>query len=105
VTLPLSQLNDTIHQRVRLGILAILNESKRADFAFLKDTLEVTDGNLSRHLQVLEEAGYVHIDKTFEARRSRTWVSVTAEGRNAFAEEIAALSRLVERFRGGGDGG
>ncbi len=94
---PSLRLDDTIHQRVRLGILAILNEAKRADFSYLRQTLELTDGNLSRHLQVLEEAGLVRIDKTFEGKRPRTWVSTTARGRQAFAEEVAALRALIER--------
>ena len=94
---PSLRLDDTIHQRVRLGILAILTEAKRADFSYLRRTLELTDGNLSRHLQVLEEAGLVRIDKTFEGKRPRTWVSATAKGRQAFAEEVAALRALIER--------
>ncbi len=96
---PSLRLDDTIHQRVRLGILAILTEAKRADFSYLRRTLELTDGNLSRHLQVLEEAGLVRIDKTFEGKRPRTWVSATAKGRHAFAEEVAALRALIERVQ------
>jgi DNA-binding HxlR family transcriptional regulator len=56
---PATVLDATVHQRVRLGILAVLGEARRADFAYLRDTLELTDGNLSRQLQALEEAGLV----------------------------------------------
>jgi len=92
---PSSRLDDVVHQRVRLGILAVLAEADQADFGYLKESLGLTDGNLSRHLQVLEEAGFVHITKAFEGRRPRTWVSPTKPGRAAFARELAALRELI----------
>ncbi len=101
---PSRRLDDTVHQRARLGVLAVLNEVDRADFGFLKDSLGLTDGNLSRHLQVLHEAGYVKITKAFEGRRPRTWVSSTKSGRAAFASEVAALRDLlagIDREPGG----
>ncbi len=94
---PSQRLDDVVHQKVRLGILAVLAEADVADFAFLKETLHLTDGNLSRHLQVLEEAGFVKVAKVFEGRRPRTWVSATKTGRAAFAAELAALRDLMER--------
>lgn len=97
MTHPASQLYDVVHQRTRLGILAVLAETRRADFSFLRDTLELTDGNLSRHLQVLADAGLVAIEKVFEGRRPRTWICATDEGRVAFDSEIAALQALVNR--------
>ena len=97
---PANGLDDTVHQRVRLGILAVLDETRRADFAYLRDNLELTDGNLSRHLQVLEDAGYVKVAKTFEGKRPRSWVSATKEGRAAFADEVAALRALLRRVDG-----
>jgi len=92
---PSQRLDDVVHQRVRLGILAVLAEADQADFGFLKDALNLTDGNLSRHVQVLEEAGYVQVRKTFEGRRPRTWISATRAGRAAFASEVAALLELI----------
>jgi DNA-binding MarR family transcriptional regulator len=92
---PSQRLDDVVHQRVRLGILAVLAEADEADFGYLKEVLGLTDGNLSRHLQVLEEAGYVRIDKAFEGRRPRTWVGATKAGRVAFAAELAALRDLI----------
>ena len=110
---PTRHLDDTVHQRVRLGILAVLAEARRADFNYLRDTLELTDGNLSRHLQILEQAGYVRIDKTFEGRRPRTWAAATQRGRAALDTELVALRALLDRVdgaapkrhpaRGGGD--
>lgn len=96
MTHPTTALDDVVHQRVRLGILAVLAEAPRADFNFLRETLQLTDGNLSRHLQVLEEAGCVVIKKVFEGRRPRTWVKATKRGREAFARELDALRALVQ---------
>jgi DNA-binding MarR family transcriptional regulator len=97
---PSQRLDDTVHQRVRLGILALLEEAKRADFAYVRDTLDLSDGNLSRHIQVLEEAGLVHVEKAFERRRPRTWLSATKQGRAAFAAELGALRELISRADG-----
>src|SRR5579875_4205058 len=93
---PIHDLDDVVHQRVRLGILATLIGGDRADFTTLCRGLEVTKGNLGQHLRMLEEAGYVVIDKSFENRRPRTHISVTAQGRNAFARESRALRRLLD---------
>ena len=98
MTHPSSLLDDTVHQRVRLGILAILCEVRRADFSYLRDTLELSDGNLARHLQVLDEAGHVRIAKTFEGKRPRTWVSATPQGRSALETEIRSLRALISRL-------
>ena len=97
---PTARLDNTVHQRVRLGILTVLSEADRADFAYLRDALELTDGNLSRNLQVLEEAGYVAIQKTFEGKRPRTWVSATRSGERALAAEVAALRELIGGVEG-----
>ena len=101
MTHPALQLDDTVHQRVRLGILAVLSEARRADFGYLRDALELTDGNLSRHIQVLEAAGLVRVDKGFEGKRPRTWVEATKAGRAALAAETKALRELIARIDGG----
>jgi DNA-binding MarR family transcriptional regulator len=95
VTHPALKLDDTVHQRVRLGILAVLSESRRADFAYLRDALDLTDGNLSRHIAVLEQAGLVKVEKGFEGKRPRTWVEATRAGRRALAAEMKALRELI----------
>ena len=100
MTHPAQRLDDTVHQRVRLGILAVLSEASRADFGYLRDALELTDGNLSRHIAVLEEAGLVKVDKKLEGKRTRTWVQATA-GRRALEEEVTALRDLIARIEGG----
>jgi DNA-binding MarR family transcriptional regulator len=92
---PTAALNETVHQRHRLGILTITSQSRQADFGYLRETLGLTSGNLSTHLTVLEDAGLVRVEKGYEGRRPRTWVSITRQGRAALAAEMDALTRLV----------
>jgi DNA-binding MarR family transcriptional regulator len=105
MTHPSLRLDDTVHQRVRLGILAVLSEADRADFGYIKQALDLSDGNLSRHLQVLEEAGLIKVDKEFNGRRPRTWLSATPRGRAALATELKALRELIARVDGRADEG
>lgn len=95
---PSRRLDDAVHQRTRLGILAVLCEGGRADFAYLRETLELTDGNLSRNIRRLEDAGYVRVDKVIEGRRPRTWLSATRAGRQALDTEVAALREIIARL-------
>jgi DNA-binding MarR family transcriptional regulator len=94
---PVNGLDDTVHQRVRLGILTIVHEARRAEFSYLRDNLEVTAGNLSQHLGVLEGAGLVTVEKGYAGKRARTWVTLTKAGQAALAEEIARLKLLISR--------
>jgi DNA-binding MarR family transcriptional regulator len=102
---PTTGLDETVHQRHRLGILTITAEAKSADFGYLRDALELTPGNLSRHLTVLEEAGLIQVTKGYEGRRPRTWVQITSKGRSALAAELAALTKLVRRHAVGPEQG
>ena len=97
----ISGLDDVIHGRGRLGIVAYLASAEVADFTELKDVLEVTQGNLSIHLRKLEEAGYVSIDKSFVGRKPLTRVRLTDTGRAAFANYLKAMGQLVEQAGGG----
>lgn len=90
-----NELDDIVHQRVRLGILTIAHEARRVEFGFLRTTLDLTAGNLGQHLTVLEKAGLVHIEKGYEGKRPRTWVSLTPAGETALRDEIAQLKRLI----------
>jgi DNA-binding MarR family transcriptional regulator len=94
---PTIDLDDVVHQRVRLGILAVLHATDSADFNYLKQVLELTDGNLNRHLEVLTQAGYVVSQRTGGRRRSP--VTITDEGRRAFTDELARLERLADTIR------
>jgi DNA-binding MarR family transcriptional regulator len=91
----IGKLDDVIHGRVRLGIMAYLAESEVADFTELKGLLDVTQGNLSVHLRKLEEAGYVSIDKSFLDRKPLTRVRMTDQGRDAFRAYLEAIAKLV----------
>ena len=98
----MSELNSLIHQPTRLRImaaLASLEQREKVDFGFLRDMLDLTDGNLSVHLQKLEEAGYVRIEKVFEGRRPKTWIQITAQGHDAFFEHVNALESIVKQAR------
>jgi DNA-binding MarR family transcriptional regulator len=94
---PTNGLSEVVHQRHRLGILTIAAESKRVEFGYLKDALELTGGNLSRHLTVLVDAGLLDMEKGYDGKRPKTWVSITRVGRQALTEEMAALRALVFR--------
>ena len=94
---PTNGLSDVVHQKHRLGILTIASESKRVEFGYLKDALELTGGNLSRHLTVLVDAGLLDMEKGYDGKRPRTWVQVNDKGRAALAKEMAALRALVTR--------
>jgi DNA-binding MarR family transcriptional regulator len=91
-------LNELIHQPVRLRIMAALvsiEDDAQLEFTYLRDLLELTDGNLGAHLRKLEEAGYVKLVKTFVARKPRTYVVITSQGKRAFGEHVAALEAIV----------
>ena len=96
MTHPVSGIDDVVHQRTRLGILAILLQVGQADFSALRDELAVSDGALSQHLRVLEEAGYVAIEKGYQGRRPRTWAKITPAGSRAVRLELALLRKVVE---------
>lgn len=96
-THPVTGLDDVVHQRVRLGILAIVHEARRVEFGYLRTQLDLTAGNLSKHLSVLEEAALIEVEKGYEGRRGRTWITLTAAGATALADEIARLKQLIAR--------
>lgn len=99
---PTAGLDETVHQRHRLGILTIAAEAQRAEFVYLREALGLTAGNLSRHLTVLEEAGLIQIEKGYSGRRARTWVAITDTGRSALDAELRALTELVRRLDANG---
>jgi DNA-binding MarR family transcriptional regulator len=95
---PANGLDDVVHQRVRLGILTIAHEARKVEFGYLRSSLELTAGNLSQHLTVLENAGLISIEKGYAGKRARTWVSLTKAGRTALREEIDQLKRLIAQM-------
>jgi DNA-binding MarR family transcriptional regulator len=93
----IAKLDDVIHGRMRLGIMAYLVDAEAADFTELKDLLDATQGNLSVHLRKLEEAGYIAIDKSFVNRKPLTRARITGSGRAAFAAYLEAIAKLVAK--------
>lgn len=89
-------LDEIIHQKVRLGIMSALMARGEADFRFLKETLNVSDGNLSIHLSKLEDAGYVLSRKEFVRKKPHTTYTPTETGRAAFHAYLGALERIVQ---------
>lgn len=91
----IDQVDEIVHGRVRLGVMAYLSAQGHADFTELRDALETPEGPLSVHLRKLEDAGYVAIKKGFVSRRPRTRVSLTKEGRNAYEAYLDSLKALL----------
>ena len=91
----ISGIDEVIHGRLRLGIMAFLSTAGTADFNTLKTRLQATDGNLSVHLRKLEDAGYVSIEKSFAGRKPLTQVMLSPAGRDAFIRYLDAMARLV----------
>ena len=95
----MAQLDNIIHQTVRLQImssLVSLDQNEQVNFTYLRKLLKLTDGNLGAHLSKLEQAGYVNIDKTFVARKPQTFISATGKGQDAFAGHVAALKEIIQ---------
>jgi DNA-binding MarR family transcriptional regulator len=99
---PVNGLDDVVHQRVRLGILAVTQQARRVEFGYLRAELGVTAGNLSQHLSVLEQAGLITIDKGYDGKRPRTWLQLTKDGKKALHKEITSLKALIREVEAGG---
>jgi DNA-binding MarR family transcriptional regulator len=92
--------NDIIHQAIRLKIMAALNalapKTGAIEFTKLRTLVGATDGNLGAHLDTLERAGYIVVEKRFEGRKPQTLVRMSPEGRRAFAEHVAYLRAILD---------
>ena len=91
-----TNLDDVIHSRIRLAIMAVLVSVEQAEFTFLKDKVNATDGNLSVHLKKLDEAGYVAVHKRFVDRKPLSSYKLTAKGRRAFELYVERLEQLIK---------
>jgi DNA-binding MarR family transcriptional regulator len=87
-------IDDVIHGRIRLGVVAYLSAVESALFSELRDKVGATDGNLSAHLRKLEDAGYVRADKSFVNRKPQTRLSLTEAGRMAWGEWLTQMEAL-----------
>ena len=93
-------LDEVIHQSTRLRIMSALvglDDGVRVEFGHLLRELELTDGNLSVHLQKLEDAGLVKIEKEFVGKKPRTRVMATSTGRKRFGAYVEELEQIVRR--------
>ena len=91
----IERLDEVIHGRLRLGVMAYLSGADTADFNTLKARLKATDGNLSTHLRKLEDASYVDITKTHKGRTPITYLGLSKKGRRAFEDYMDTLRTVL----------
>ena len=91
------QLDRVIHEKGRLAIMSMLAASPELSFTELRDALVMTDGNLTTHIRALQQEGYISVAKSYQNNRPLTTCSLTAAGRNAFAEYIGLLEKIVRQ--------
>ncbi len=91
----LPELNPVVHGRLRLSLLSLLSGVEKAEFTWLREKTEATDGNLGAQLLKLEEAGYVTVEKKFVRRKPQSLYRLTETGRQALTEYVQALKRLL----------
>ena len=96
---PFLQLDRVIHEKGRLTIMSLLAASPELSFTEMRDTLSMTDGNLTSHVRTLQEAGYVSVSKSYQGNRPLTTCSLTAAGEKAFASYINLLEQIVQQSR------
>lgn len=94
---PRMNLAEQLTHPVRFSIVALLAQLGLADFAFVRDEVEISDSLLSRQASTLEEAGLIEIRKDFVGKRPRTRLQLTAQGRTAFEGHVRALEAIVQR--------
>lgn len=92
---PRHQLETMMHSPIRLSIMAILAQIEDATFAFVADTAQLSAPVLSKHVALLEKAGFVRVRKGRVGRQPRTWLSLTETGRARFAEYVQALRAIT----------
>ena len=90
------QLNKSFDNRVRLGIMSVLMVHEWVEFKTLKETLELTDGNLASHINALEKQAHIEVRKQFVGRKPQTSYSATVSGRKAFNDHLDALEELLK---------
>ena len=96
---PVPDIDETFHAPARLGIMTLLLQDGSSDFPTLKRSLGLTDGNLGAHIRVLEQGGFIEVEKKFEGRKPKTVCRVTTIGRRAFARYLDALERVIGMAR------
>jgi DNA-binding MarR family transcriptional regulator len=96
---PFLRLDRVIHEKGRLPIMSLLAANTELAFTDLRDTLKMTDGNLSVHIRTLQEAGFVSVTKSYRNQRPLTTCALTPAGRRAFADYINLLEQIVQQTK------
>ena len=96
---PFLQIDRVIHEKGRLAIMSMLAASPELSFTELRDTLDMTDGNITTHIRTLQEAGYLSVTKSFQNNRPLTTCALTPAGKKAFAHYIDLLERIIQQNR------
>jgi DNA-binding MarR family transcriptional regulator len=94
------QLDKVIHEKSRMAIMSTLASCVELSFTGLRDTLGMTDGNLTTHIRTLQKSGYVSVSKRFSDNRPLTTCTLTREGREAFGGYVDLLEEIIEQARG-----
>lgn len=92
-------LDDLLHSRIRLAVMALLASVDQAEFSFLKQQVKATDGNLGAHLRKLEDANYLVVSKQFIERKPQTRYALSPTGREALAVYLQKLETLLDGVR------
>jgi len=90
-------LDPILHSQLRLAIISLLISVEEADFVYLKEKTGATAGNLSTHMEKLNEAGYININKFIDGKRPRTVLKITPKGIDAFEEYVKALQEYIKK--------
>lgn len=93
---PIEHLNKVFDSRIRLGIMSALLMNEAVNFNFLKELLQITDGNLASHLKQLEENKYIKVQKGFIGRKTNTNYKITAAGDKAFKAHLSSLEKMIK---------
>jgi DNA-binding MarR family transcriptional regulator len=96
---PFLNLDRVIHEKGRLAIMSLLAASPELSFTELRDTLNMTDGNITTHIRTLQEAGYISVAKSYQNNRPLTTCSLTVPGRKAFTTYINLLEEIIQQTR------
>ena len=96
---PFLQLDRVIHEKGRLAIMSLLAASPQLSFTEIRDTLGMTDGNITAHVRTLQESGYISVTKEFKGGRPLTTYALTSEGRQAFTAYINLLEQIVQQTK------
>jgi DNA-binding HxlR family transcriptional regulator len=93
---PIAALNKIFDSRIRLGVMSILAANDNMSFNELKQLLDLTDGNLASHLNTLEQATYLQVQKAFIGKKTNTTYSITPLGKQAFKSHLDALEKMIK---------